>query len=723
MYLLFQGRECVIVERLPTDELKLRNVATDATRCIREEDLVSALFEGQLTFLGQGAEGRRLHKKLDKLLVEDLNMLKDEDPRKIEVKRRLAYIKGIEAKRIRRPNPEALRAVIEEVHQSIGDERKIPHWKTVYYGWSQRFNACGRDLRVLVPGFKRQGNRQARHLGKRKRKHTKFTSKELELAREVQKVTDDVINEQFLTTNRITVQETQDRLEARIAEHNLLRDPGDKLPVPHRTSLYNRISKLDPYTVDCARFSKTYADEKHGWFGEGPRPTRPLERVEIDHTPLDFMVVDADTRLPLGRPTFTTMLDKCTRIVLGFQIGFDPPSALTVLDCLRHAIRPKDYLRELFPEVEKDWPAYGLPELIVSDNGPEFYSTDFEDACPQVGISVTYSPKKNPAYKGSIERFFGTHNRRLLHQQPGTTFSNIFDRGEYDPKKNAVISFDAFMEMIHIWIVDVYNQTPHRGLKDIPAQFWKLLVKTYPPALPQSMKALTVLLGHVEFRRVGPSGIELFTLLYNCEELALLRRSMSGGENVVKVKYDPRDLSQIWVYDAFNDRFIIVPALNQEYTKGLTLFQHDVIKNYCRKDLASRTDISGLIRAKQRIQDIVDREWNKGRKTGTRSKISRWKGIRQPDYYTDMQIDRQAADNGSRVEDLLLPLTGISDLGNALDGVRNAPATDDATTASEEVEHVNSQVQPSVISDVGEAEPDLEGFESSYSLPGRRGES
>src|SRR5690606_6309365 len=36
--------------------------------------------------------------------------------------------------------------------------------------------------------------------------------------------------------------------------------------------------------------------------GRGVWTTRILERVELDHTPLDIMVIDPATGLPLGRP-------------------------------------------------------------------------------------------------------------------------------------------------------------------------------------------------------------------------------------------------------------------------------------------------------------------------------------------------------------------------------------------------------------------------------------
>jgi len=40
-----------------------------------------------------------------------------------------------------------------------------------------------------------------------------------------------------------------------------------------------------------------------------PKPTRIAERVEIDDTPLDLVVVDLEDSLPTGRPTITYAID------------------------------------------------------------------------------------------------------------------------------------------------------------------------------------------------------------------------------------------------------------------------------------------------------------------------------------------------------------------------------------------------------------------------------
>jgi hypothetical protein len=84
------------------------------------------------------------------------------------------------------------------------------------------------------------------------------------------------------------------------------------------------------------------------------------------------------------------------------------------------------------------------------------------------------------------------------------------------------------------------------------------------------------LIGFNADRAISPSGIELFTLRYNSPELAALRLNMKKGEKA-PLKYDPQDISVIYVYDRVEDRTIDVPALNQEYTRKLTIWQHHVM--------------------------------------------------------------------------------------------------------------------------------------------------
>jgi putative transposase len=141
-------------------------------------------------------------------------------------------------------------------------------------------------------------------------------------------------------------------------------------------------------------------------------------------------------------------------------------------------------------------------------------------------------------------------------------------------------------------------------------------IREWPPNLPPRSADLEALIGFTEKRTIGPSGIDLFTLRYNCAELAALRRNLEKGEKVT-VRYDPQDISVIYVHDQVGDRMIPVPALAQDYTRKLTIWQHHVIRKYTSRTVRDCVDVEALCRAKEKIQQIVERErWLKGKMKG-----------------------------------------------------------------------------------------------------------
>jgi putative transposase len=203
----------------------------------------------------------------------------------------------------------------------------------------------------------------------------------------------------------------------------------------------------------------------------GPEVTRLLERVEIDHTPLDLFVVDMDDRLPIGRPTLTLATDRYSKMPFGFDVSFQPASYLTVMRCLRHGILPKPDCQARYGTVHP-FPVYGLPETLVVDRGMEFVGTSMETALGMLGVIHEVMPGRTPWYKGGIERFFRTQNQGLLEGLPGYAWSQIFRQAEYNPRQDACISLEAFQQLLHIFLLDIYAQRWHRGMDDIPMRRW-----------------------------------------------------------------------------------------------------------------------------------------------------------------------------------------------------------------------------------------------------------
>lgn len=525
MRLSRKGREYVVECRLDEDKIKLRDVITDVSVATSVVELIEELYAGSMELIGDENSRGALIERMERARVIDISQLSDRDAVKEEIIRRSHYVKELVKVQPLPRSHTNVTLLIQRVSQNIGDPTP-PSWTTVNR-WFRVYESAGRDVRALAPSVKARGNRNPKTSGKIP---DEFDEEDYEKARAVSTIVDRVIRTKYLTRERPSVQSVYLTMIARINEENRSRDPRDRLPIPHISSLYKVINKLDPYKSDSARYGRKYADERHRVSGLGPRPSRALERVECDHTKLDLMVVDTKTRLPLGRPWLTAIIDVYTKMILGIYLGFHRPGSLSATQCLLHAIRPKAYVKTEYPFIKHDWPTYGIPEFVMVDNAEEFHGSHFKDACLQLGIEVDYSPPGQAWFRGTIERWFGTLNKSLLHELPGTTFSNIFDKKAYDPQKHAVISLEVLLQIIHVWIIDVYHQRVHKGIRDIPHRRWAESVAKDPPNLPPSSNELKVLLGFTAHRGVSRSGVELFTLLYNSIELGQIRRRLGVGE-------------------------------------------------------------------------------------------------------------------------------------------------------------------------------------------------
>jgi putative transposase len=630
LHFLLNGREYIIDQRLPNRDIRIRDIASDTCIAMTEEALTDAVFDGHLEFLIDDGNGTYRGLKDSRLSTESLSLL-DGNPRKKwlkeEAKRRYKYVREVLDRRLTKFTDGSLTPIINKISQEINDPS--PPSTITLYRWSKLLLKCGDDIRLLVPLTGKRGNRTRKFGGNDKggeedgdeqKPHKGDCGK----ADEVADIVNELIKEVFLTEERPSVETTYDLIVARITKLNRRRAEEDKLPVPVRSSVYEVVSKIPEYEKDIARYGRRYADLKHKSVKQGPRPTRPLERVEMDDTKLDLFVIDPERCMPIGRATLFTAIDRFTSYPTGIDLSFNAPGYLSVMNCLLHAIKKKVYIKERYPEIKNDWLCYGVMESLVVDNAKQYWSESLEDAALELNFLIEYSPVRAPWYKAAIERFFGTINRQLLHHQPGTTFSDIFAKKDYDPKKNAVISLQTLLKLLHIFIVDIFAQEEHDfdGFDDVPARRWKECIEEFPPAMPTKAEDLDVLIGQVEWRIISNNGVELFGLRYNCDKLATLRSELKGAP--AKIKLNPNELSIVHVADLKNGRYIHVPAKNQEYTKGLTLYQHDVIRRHARITAKEYVNIEDLCNSKEIIREIVRQEWEKSRPSDTRIRQARF---------------------------------------------------------------------------------------------------
>ncbi|MCB8878590.1 transposase family protein, partial [Acidisoma silvae] len=184
----------------------------------------------------------------------------------------------------------------------------------------------------------------------------------------------------------------------------------------------------------------------------------------------DVVVVTESDRRSLGRPWLTLAIDVATRMVVGFHLSLDKPSAVAVALVLSQVVLPKDrYLAGR--GVDLDWPVSGLPQRLHLDNAKEFRSQALRRGASQYGIEIDYRPPATPHFGGHIERLIGTM-MGALRILPGATGRSVAERGD-DPEGTAVLSLDELETWLVHQIAGVYHHTLHSSLGKPPITAWR----------------------------------------------------------------------------------------------------------------------------------------------------------------------------------------------------------------------------------------------------------
>jgi putative transposase len=312
---------------------------------------------------------------------------------------------------------------------------------------------------------------------------------------------------------------------------------------PSRKAVSSRLAAHPPREMAKAREGAKAARNRYDPVRPGLRPSTPLAIVQIDHTKVDVQLVDDLSRALLGRPWLTLLLDVFSRCVLGFTLSFDPPSAAGVAQTLTQGVLPKQkWLGEHGLEV--DWPMHGIPERLHLDNASEFHSRALERGCEQHGIFIDYRPPGRPHFGGHIERLMGTLMKRV-QALPGTTSSNVVERGDYPSEEKAVLTLREFERIFAMEVLAIYHNEKHSGLGKAPLMAWaEGIAKAGNPRLPPDPEAFVLDFLPFEERIVGREGVRLFNVAYFDGTLAAL---VGSSDRRRRVKYDPRDISAVFV--------------------------------------------------------------------------------------------------------------------------------------------------------------------------------
>ena len=417
------------------------------------------------------------------------------------------------------------------------------------------------------------------------------------------KILEDVIEELYLTKQRIRFPKIYDSIVSECKKSNI--------QPPHANTVRNRIKAIDPEFSMKRRFSTKKANEKYGNFeGEYPEGDFPLEVYQVDHTPLDIILVDSYSRKPLGRPYLTLAIDVYSRMVAGFYLSLQAPGFFSVSQCLYNAFLPKEkFLKE--QGIEGEWEIYGIPSKYAVDNGKDLIGLDMQRVCDEFGMTMVRRPVGRPQFGSHVERVFGTINKEV-HNLPGTTFSNISEKGEYDSIKNATFTLEEITKWLTEFIVNVYHKRYHHGIHMTPQQKYHLGVfgddenpGTGLPPIVEDPESIKIALLPTFYRTVQKDGITLDGITYYSDVLRTWINKTDDKDNKLKfkIKRDPLSINKLYFFDPELKEYF---ELNYRklHAPNMTIWDLHAAKRYLQENHIKEPNEDDIFDARDRMAEI-----------------------------------------------------------------------------------------------------------------------
>lgn len=505
------------------------------------------------------------------------------------------------------------------------------------YEWIRRYTAYD-DVTALIPHVR----------GWQKGKHR--------MTLHTEAVIQQVIDDYYLSKERPTVLKTIDRV------HSQCELAGVKLP--SQSTIRARISQV-PESLRLRR--RGHSEEARAKFqptpGHFPNADHPLAYVQIDHTPVDIILVDDEHRRPIGRPWITVAIDVYSRMITGFLLSLDPPSETSVALCVSQALLPKEELL-LQRKLDAQWPVWGFPDVIHVDNAGEFRSKNFKQSCEAHGIDVEFRPVKRPNYGGHIERLIGTFMTEV-HSLPGTTYSSPSQKGDLNPEKEAAMTFSELDDWMFDYLCNVYQRKLHSMIGTTPLAQWEKGVlgsedqpgAGLPPRPDNPTAILRDFLPRFE-RTVQRSGVSIDGIGYYADTLRHWINAPDPEDRRRKRKLlfrrDPRDISRIWFHDPEAEQYFEVPAVGRRLPQT-NIWELREAKREMKREGEKATNPAQLAEALNRLRaktEASTAETKKARRKTQRRKEHRRKQAAEA-AETKLRTEQQPAATIDPLADLL----------------------------------------------------------------------
>ena len=374
----------------------------------------------------------------------------------------------------------------------------------------------------------------------------------------------------------------------------------------------------------------------------------PGAQFQVDATIGDvYLLSQFDHSSIIGRPVLYFIIDAFSRMVVGMGVGLEGPSWSALAAALTNMAADKvAFCKQYGIEIsESEWPCRHIPASLLGDRG-ELESKNADTLVNMFGIRIINAPPYRADLKGIIEQHFRTINANGIKQLPGSVKPDESKRGGHDYRLDATLDIRQLTQIL-IKCVLYYNNYQYMesfekseammaaGVDAIPVKLWEWGLEAYGVLreIPEETVKFAVL--PTGSATVTEKGIRFKGLYYVCDRAKSemwFERARSKKYWSVVVSYDPRDMSNVYIWDADSNRYDTCYLLDWNSKNSGKTLAEIALEQQKEKIVAKRlkaTATEAKINLNADIDSIVAEAKEMGKSAPAKSKSERVSKIRE----------------------------------------------------------------------------------------------
>ena len=411
---------------------------------------------------------------------------------------------------------------------------------------------------------------------------------------------------------RLTPTDIQSHLNALIDDKNKPQETEAQSrapsPIPYLslstiTRELNRV--ISPYERDVAKLGKRQADRKHSATARRPVIEFAGGITEFDDLDTKVFCIDRGTGLGWGRPWLTQGVDQRSSFIVGTAMSPKARSAISAATALVDSIEVKDLTPYGAALHGLHWEAFGYPAGTLFDNAvynnQRIVSLNADVGDP--GWARPFSPQD----KRVVEYVNGQTVHGFCDRLPG--FRGALDDPDAlkEGLKTAVIYEDELRTLHLKWMLGDYSNRPMKDGFAPRQKYLELGGIQFRSRVPPDTRKLRMLrmLQFPELLKWGRNGIKIMGLTYQSVDKYKKWIRRDGGSMRVEASIDPDDLSVLYITVPDSQIVLAIPCLEEDYVRGLTLFQQKLILKMCYQRKLSNPSLHDMYFHREELRKLT----------------------------------------------------------------------------------------------------------------------